>query len=112
MCASGWNGQHSQHGNVKNDSGGSHKSLATTLKSRRGVDPDHPAGAPAVGAVVMRQVGAEEEAAALRDRVGLAADDQLQLALQHVARLLAVMLERPAQLAVGGEADHEALEQP
>src|SRR3984893_6896934 len=60
----------------------------------------------------MGQVGAEEEASALRDRVGLAADDQLELALEHVADLLAVMLERTAHLAVGGKADDEAFKQP
>ena len=64
------------------------------------------------GPVGMGEVGAEEEAAALGDRVGFAADDQLQLALEHVADLLAVMLERTAHLAVCGKADDEAFEQP
>src|SRR5580704_16808591 len=82
------------------------------LECRRCVDPDHPAAAPSAGAMGMRQVGAEEEAAALGDRVRLAADHQLELALEDAADLLAVMLERTAHLAVGGKADDEAFKQP
>src|SRR5689334_7184794 len=93
------------------------KALATRMNGaaspserRRRVDPEDASGLLPDVAVMMRKLGAEDEAVAGRKPVTRRVDDELDLAGQHVADLLAGMLDWAGALAVQGDVVDVALE--